>query len=228
LPSGLLMNKPLKNITECARCGACCTKGGPALHAADTQIILEGHMGKEHLITIRKGELAYTPAAEGLQPVQQELVKIAGKGREWECLFLDKAKSSCTIYEHRPLECRILKCWDTSELLSVICKDLLARTDIINPGDPILQLMEIHEKKCPVGEMENILSSLSGKDDRSVSLRELEALVQEDLAIRAEAFSRFELPLAAELFILGRPLFKLLSGRGITVQERHGKIRLSR
>ena len=83
----------------------------------------EGHIGTEHLITIRKGELAYNPASETLQPVPQELVKIAGKGRGWECLFIDNAASSCMIYEQRPLECRILKCWDTSELLSVIYKD---------------------------------------------------------------------------------------------------------
>ncbi len=222
------MNKPSKNITDCIRCGTCCTKGGPTLHAGDRHIILEGHIRTEHLITIRKGELAHTPASDGLQPVQQELVKIAGKGREWECFFFDKAEASCMIYEHRPLECRILKCWDTSELLSVICRDLLARADIINPGDPLLKLIEIHEKKCSVLDMENILSSLSGKDDESASLEKLEELVQEDMSIRTEVFSKFALPLAAELFILGRPLFKLVSGRGIAVQERHGKIRLTR
>ena len=224
--SGLLMNRTSKNITSCIRCGTCCTKGGPTLHAGDRQIILAGHIGTEHLITIRKGELAYTPAGEGLHPVQQELVKIAGKVRGWECVFFDKAESSCMIYEHRPLECRILKCWDTLELLSVICKDLLARTDIINPGDPILELIDLHEKKCAVQDMENLLSSLSDKGDKSTSLKELEELVREDLSIRTEAVSKFALPLSAELFMLGRPLFKLLSGRGIAVQEKHGRIHL--
>jgi Fe-S-cluster containining protein len=220
------MNKTSKNITSCIRCGTCCAKGGPTLHAEDRQIILEGHIGIEHLITIRKGELAYTPAGEGLQPVQQELVKIAGKGRGWECLFFDKAESSCMIYDRRPLECRILKCWDTLELLSVICKDSLTRADIIDPEAPILELIELHEKKCAVQDMENILSSLSDGDDKPTSLKELEELVREDLSIRTEAVSKFALPLAAELFMLGRPLFKLLSGRGIAVQERHGKLHL--
>jgi Fe-S-cluster containining protein len=221
------MNKTPKNITSCIRCGTCCTKGGPTLHAGDRQIILAGHIGTEHLITIRKGELAYTPAGEGLQTVQQELVKIVGKGRGWECFFFDKAESSCMIYEQRPLECRILKCWDTLELLSVICKDLLTRADIINAEDPILKLIGLHEKKCAVQDMEKILFSLSDGDDKPTSLKELEELVREDLSIRTEAVSKFALPLSAELFMLGRPLFKLLSGRGIAVQERHGKLHLS-
>jgi Fe-S-cluster containining protein len=221
------MNKPLKNITSCIRCGTCCTKGGPTLHAGDRQIILDGHIRTEHLITIRKGELAYMPPREELQPVQQELVKIAGKGSGWECLFLNKPMSSCMIYANRPLECRILKCWDTSHLLSVIYKDLLKRADIINPGDPLLKLIEVHEKKCAIQEMENILSSLSDKNDKSKSLKELAQLVQEDLFIRSRAVSEFALTLALEIFILGRPLFKLLSGRGILVQEKQGKIYLS-
>jgi Fe-S-cluster containining protein len=210
------------------RCGTCCTKGGPTLHGEDRQIILEGHIGTEHLITIRKGELAYTPAGEGLQPVPRELVKIAGKGRGWECLFLDNAGSGCMIYEQRPLECRILKCWDTSELLSVIYKDPLTRADIIDAEDPIRELIDVHEKRCPVQDMEDILSSLSHRDDIATSLKKLEALIQEDLSIRTEAVSHYTLPLTAELFLLGRPLFVLLSGRGIAVREKHGRIHLSK
>ena len=222
------MHKNSKKIASCIRCGTCCIKGGPTLHGEDRQIIQEGHIGTEHLITIRKGELAYTPAGEGVRPVPRELVKIAGKGRGWECIFLDDAEPGCTIYEQRPLECRILKCWDTSDLLSVIYKDPLTRADIISAEDPILELIDDHEKRCPVQDMEDILSSLSQshRDDISPSLKKLEELVQEDLSIRAEAVSHYALPLAAELFILGRPLFTLLRGRGIAVQEKHGRIHL--
>jgi Fe-S-cluster containining protein len=213
------MNSDSTNRTRCIRCGTCCKKGGPALHTGDRQIILEGHISIEHLITIRKGELAYTPAGEGLRPVQRELVKIAGKGGGWECLFYDKADSSCTIYAHRPLECRVLKCWDTAELLSVAGKDLLGRADIINPGDPLLKIIEDHEKRCSIGEMENMLASLSEEADSASSLKRLAEIVDEDLSIRSKALSEFALPLAVELFILGRPLFKLLSSRGISVRD---------
>lgn len=130
------------------------------------------------------------------------------------------------IYGHRPLECRILKCWDTRELLSVMCKDTLKRTDIINPRDPILKLIEDHEKTCSVMEMETVLSSLSAESDNTTPLNKLAELVRKDLSIRSKAISAFALPLAAELFILGRPIFALLSCRGISVREIHGRIHL--
>ncbi len=215
-----------ENITSCIRCGTCCTKGGPVLHAVDKHIIMAGQIRTEHLITIRKGELAQTPDDEGLHPVQHELVKIAGRGGSWECLFFDKSGSACTIYEQRPLECRILKCWDTTDLLSVVGKDPLQRADIVDPEDPISKLIEIHEKRCAVQRMEEILSSLSKTEESYAPLKELEELVQEDLAFCDAAVSEFGLPLPVELFMLGSPLFKLLGGRGIAIGEEDGRLRL--
>ena len=123
-----------KNQAGCLRCGTCCTKGGPALHKEDKDILLDGHIGRERLVTIRKGELAFSPLSGKLEPLQKELVKIAGKGNGWSCCFYDTEKASCSIYSHRPLECRILKCWDTEQLLSVVGKDTLARADILGSG----------------------------------------------------------------------------------------------
>ncbi len=222
----LSMNKISTNRTSCIRCATCCAKGGPILHAEDRRIIREGHIGTRHLITLRKGELAYGPTGGTLQPIPEELIKIAGNSKSWECIFLNKAGASCMIYSHRPLECRILKCWDTRELLSVICKDTLKRSDIINPGDPILKLIEDHEKTCSVLEMETILSTFSEESDNATPLNKLAELVRKDLYIRSKAVSVFALPLAVELFILGRPIFALLICRGIAVRERNGRIHL--
>jgi len=97
----------------------------------------------------KKGELAFSPLSNRLEPVQKELVKLAGKGKGWVCLFFDEKKSSCAIYAHRPLECRLLKCWDTAELLSVIGQKTLSRIDIISKDDPILKFIETHEKNVP-------------------------------------------------------------------------------
>ncbi len=210
------------------RCGACCMKGGPTLHAEDRHLIAAGRVRREDLITIRKGELTHIPDREGLHPAGTEIVKISGKGRTWECLFFDRAGSSCRIYEHRPLECRILKCWDTAELLSVIGKDPLRRADVIDPEDPVLELIEGHEEECSVRQMEDLLSLLSGSNEDPAAFEELEELIQRDLTFRAAAVSAFSLPLSAELFMFGRPLFKLLGGRGVSVREEDGGLRLFR
>ncbi len=54
------------NITECIRCGTCCKKGGPVLHHEDKDILRGGHVGYEHLVTLRKGEQAYNPIKDML------------------------------------------------------------------------------------------------------------------------------------------------------------------
>ncbi len=108
--------------------------------------------------------------------------------------------------------------------MPVICTDTLKRTDIINPQDPILRLIEEHEMTCSVLEMEAILSTFSEGSDKSAPLNRLAELVRKDLYIRSRAVSVFALPIATELFILGRPIFALLSCRGISIYEKNGRI----
>jgi Fe-S-cluster containining protein len=208
-----------KGATSCIRCGTCCKKGGPSLHREDKKILLAGHIERESLITIRKGELAFFPFSERPEPIEKELVKIAGKGKGWVCCFYDEKESSCTIYAHRPLECRLLKCWDTAQLLSVIGKDPLARADILSEDDPIMRVIDTHEQECSVGMAEDLISVLLEKNDDPESLAKLTALVHRDLAIRSRAVSEFGLSLEAELFFFGRPLFKVLSARGFQLMK---------
>ena len=208
------------NITNCKRCGTCCMKGGPILHHEDKNILRAGHIGYQHLITIRKGEMAYNPIKEKLEPVHKEIIKVAGKGENWSCVFYDDEKASCTIYSHRFLECRLLKCWDTSEIMSIIGRNTIIRADIINPDDPIMSVIETHEQECSYQEVETLLSALSKKKDKSAPLKRLTELVRKDLSIRSFALSELGLKAEFELFIFGRPLFKVLKDRGLTVHEK--------
>jgi Fe-S-cluster containining protein len=210
-------NTASENVTGCLRCGTCCLKGGPALHTEDKDILLDGRIGREQLITIRKGELAFSPLSGKLEPIQKELVKVAGKGKGWNCCFYDTEKASCAIYSHRPLECRLLKCWDTEELLSIICKDTLARADILGPDDPVMKYVEMHEAECSLKRAEELISALLKKKDDPESFAKLSALMHEDLAIRSRAVVEFGLSVEAELFIFGRPLFKILNARGFQI-----------
>lgn len=214
-----IQNAPPLNISDCLRCGTCCQKGGPALHKEDKQILHAGHIGLTCLITFRKGELAFSPLSGTLEPLQKELVKITGTGKKWTCCFYDMKKSACTIYSHRPSECRLLKCWDTEKLLSVIGEDTLARADILDKSDPMMKLIEEHERDCSIQMAEDLISALVQKNDEERSIAKLTALVQKDLAIRSKAIAEFGLSLEAELFVFGRPLFKLLVARGFQFME---------
>jgi Fe-S-cluster containining protein len=165
-------------------------------------------------VTVRKGELAYDPAAGGLRPVERELVKVRGKGNVWSCCFLDEQNSSCGIYEHRLLECRLLKCWDPAELLSVVGKDTIVRTDIINREDPIVEFIEMHERQCSY----HVVEGPSAEPAETTASATLAKRIRRDLAIRLYAVSELGLKREHELFIFGRPLFRVLETRGVSVR----------
>ena len=217
---------PPSERTECQQCGTCCRKGGPALHREDIRIIRDGYIGYQHLITIRQGELAYDPARGGLVPSAQEFIKIKGRGGEWTCCFFEPDTSACTIYVHRPLECRLLKCWQPDELLSVIGRDTVNRRDLLANDDPALALLDLHERQCPAAEVQEAISLWQQSKKEQAALQRLTTLVRQDLMLRHQAVIAGRLADDMEFFLLGRPLFKLLAPLGITVIEVHGDIEL--
>ena len=207
----------LKNSCDC--CGSCCMNGGPALHTEDLELIGSDKLGISNLVTIRKGELVYLPMTTEPHQATGEFIKIQGRGGEWSCIFFDKMSSSCTIYDQRPLACRLLKCWDPEDILNITGEKLLTRFDIIQESDPLLAIIRHHEKVCPVPEMNDISDQLKSSGQRDVLLPELEKLVNTDLKIRALTVKEHALSLPKELFYFGRPLFQLLVPLGVTYKE---------
>ena len=221
------MRKPAHNITHCMRCGTCCMKGGPVLHHEDKKILRSGRVGYEHLITIRKGEPAYNPIHGKLERVIRDIIKVAGKGEDWACYFYDEKDAACSIYGQHFLECRLLKCWDTAEIIRVIGRGTLCRADIINQDDPILRVIEEHERECPADELENLIAAASAGSDKKKTFARLGELVAKDVSMRAYAISELGLKAEYELFIFGHPLSKLLANRGLAVLAPEGNICLN-
>jgi Fe-S-cluster containining protein len=202
---------------SCKRCGTCCRKGGPALHSEDEKLFLEGYIRQDILVTIRKGEYAFSPLTGRLERVQTELVKIAGKGRSWVCCLYTEQESSCGIYDRRPLECRLLKCWDTAELLPVIGKGTLTRADVVGTDSPMMKYIVTMEREISLDHVENLISAMQQSDRHEPYLSQLSTLARHDLALRSRAVSEYRLSLGDELFLFGRPLFKILSSRGVRI-----------
>jgi hypothetical protein len=163
--------------------------------------------------------MAYNPVNNRLEPVPMELIKVAGKGDDWSCSFYNEKESRCSLYEHRFLECHLLKCWDPSDLIAVIYKDTIRRADIINADDPIMEVIALHEKECPQNKINVLVSALSDGKNRKEILAELSGCIQADSSLRIHAFSELGLRQEFELFIFGRPLRKILADRGLPLHE---------
>jgi Fe-S-cluster containining protein len=199
---------------QCQRCGTCCVSGGPALLPEDRHLVLDGHLPTAQLITIRKGELAHNPLSDTVQPVHNELVKISGVGREWNCFYFDPEQKGCTIYEMRPQACKALRCWDTAEIEALMETDTVGRLDLLADDDPLRPFVLEHERLFPCPDISALLDH--GPGDRAA---ELERLVNEEIAYRTRVVEDFDLTLGEELFYFGRPLFHLFVSIGAEVVE---------
>lgn len=209
--------------TECKKCGDCCREGGPALHTGDLALVRDGIIPISSLITVRKGELTHNPVTEAIQPAGVELIKIIGKGQQWECCYFDEQRG-CTIYENRPLACVLLKCWDTKDILDLVEKETLNRFDILDTNDPLIPAIREHERICPCPD----LLSIRDRKERLSEQRqkELEKQVRDDLQFRTGAIGDFNLKLSEELFYFGRPLFQLLQPLGAIISESRSGVTL--
>ena len=209
---------------ECKRCGTCCENGGPALHTQDLPLIEKRVLSFEKIITIRNGELAHNPVSNSIEPVSTELLKIRGIKDSWACFFYDKTRNGCTIYNHRPIACKVLKCWDTDDILALAGKDLISRLDIVKEGNPLRERLIEHEELFPCPDLKTISGTISRSSKKAV--KKLERIINKDLAYRIQVIDDFNLSVSQELFYFGRPLFQLLIPLGFTTRETSSGIKL--
>ncbi|MFH1216945.1 MAG: YkgJ family cysteine cluster protein [Pseudomonadota bacterium] len=217
----------MKQKRECQRCGTCCRKGGPALHKEDRELIENGTISLSHLVTVRQGEPAFNPFKEQVEPARHEFIKIGGKKGSWECLFFDGVKSACTIHQNRPLECRLLECWDTDAVGEITGRDCLCRFDIMPDNVHMKDFIVRHEETCSMSRVCSLLDELLADETQQEIHERLTGIMQKDLQIRSSAVARFHLSLEEELFYFGRPLFHALHHPRLHIDFKGGTIRLS-
>ena len=198
------------SLTECRRCGTCCEKGGPTFHADDRMLIDAGLIPARRLCTLRKGEMVNDSIRGCLLPLESEMIKIKGQNRAWTCVFFDKIGPACCIYEHRPLECRILKCWDTREIEAVYSQNLLTRKDLLSAVPALWSLIEDHDLRCSHVALRKLLDSKSGGAVENKTVREM---VEYDRSIRMLVVEKAGIESDMLDFIFGRPLSEAIRGR---------------
>lgn len=227
----------------CQRCGECCRKGGPALHQEDLPLVQSGALPLEQLMTLRKGEPAYDQPAKKVLPLEQELVKIKGRGTakdRWTCVYYEQTaeeQGACGAYEARPMECRLLACWDTAPLEAIYNKGRITRKDILPQGSWTLDIIAEHERRCNVNDAVANAERLKETDAKNREHAEqarqtLLDMIQYDAALRVTLVEKLgdgpgQLGRALDFF-LGRPLPEILAPLGVELQFVGGKLYISR
>jgi Fe-S-cluster containining protein len=192
----------LSSFTECRRCGICCEKGGPTFHIEDRMLIDSGLIPASQLYTLRKGELVNDAIRGCLLPLESEMIKIKGRSRAWTCIFFDKTGPACLIYEHRPLECRILKCWDTRDIEAAYSRNRLTRKDFFSGIPALWGLIVDHDLRCSHQALRKLLGSKSGAGE----IQAVQEMVEYDRSIRLLVVEKAGVKADMLDFIFGRPL----------------------
>lgn len=195
------------SLSTCQRCGTCCRKGGPALHLEDLQLIDDIPMSD--LVCLRRGELAFDPRFDSLQPLPRELLKIRGKDMGWECVYYSPEDKSCTIYGHRPLECRSLFCADNDKILQAMDAPGLSRADVIDKKSGLWGCIADHENLFPVERAIRL-----AKFEAAAALAicpELDEMIRLEVHFRQSLAEKVQAQDTDLWAYLGRPLWLVLS-----------------
>ncbi len=183
---------------RCRRCGRCCQQGGPALHHEDQPLLEEGWIKLASLYTIRRGEPARDNVRGGIVPVSEDIIKVKSRPGTSTCLYYQDADCSCGIYEQRPAECRVLKCWDTSEFLAMYDKNRLGRQYLLSAKPALWTLVRDHQQECDYDKIARLV--------KTGDKEQLAHLVRYDGHIRKLVVEKLGLDANVLDFLLGMPL----------------------
>jgi Fe-S-cluster containining protein len=212
--------------THCIRCGACCLRSSPTLQVEDLHLIEEGRIEKKNLITLRRGELVTDIVKGTVVPSAEELIKVREKtGTKQGCLFYDETERECSIYDFRPLQCRALKCWDNREIVEVLGRPKMNRSNVVRNG-VLFRLIDEHEKRCGCGALEEHVRRIPSEGDKAVE--GLLDLLKFDFHLRPFLSQKLDIPLDEMDFYFGRPLVDRITIYGLTViREQDGSFFLT-
>ncbi len=201
--------------TTCQRCGLCCRKGGPALHHQDKALIEEGLIDLQCLYTIRKDEWVHDNVKGCFEPAASDIIKIKARTRangpqKTACRFFEETANRCLIYSNRPLECRVLKCWDVREAMRTYGENRLTRKDIIGHIKGLWEMVEDHDRRCSPAEFRNLLKITDSATLNAENQQKLNVMIGYDTHLRELLVQKNHLPKDSLDFVFGRPMSVVL------------------
>jgi Fe-S-cluster containining protein len=176
------------------------------------------------LVTIRKGEIVREPQSGCLIRAEEEMIKLKGAGTGWCCILFDEAHDRCTRYEHRPVQCRAMACWDTAEIEQVIKAPRLTRRDLLYDVAGVWDLVAAHERRCGLSGMDALSAAVRDGDEPAAD--ELMAMIRYDRALREMLVEKGGDGQHLE-FLFGRPVECLLDGFGLRLCQKDGRTEIA-
>lgn len=202
-----MLEKNSVKTKSCTRCGTCCSKGGPALHQEDREKVESGKIPLKCLFTIREGEPVYDNISRRVTLAQSDIIRIKGASEnDSTCMFLDQDKVGCTIYDQRPVECRLLTCWDTSAIVDFYQTGRLVRHDLLSKLAGLSDLVAEHQARCDYRRVHSWAETIRKAQASADAIRDLLELIRYDLSLRKVTVERTRLDPEMLDFLFGRPL----------------------
>lgn len=198
---------------HCIRCGECCLRSSPSLQMEDIPKVTGGAIKRTDLYAVRAGELVWDNVHGELRKIPREIIKIR-EGKGGACRFYDPAERSCVIYEHRPIQCAALTCWDPTEFMKVFAGPQASRKDIIQDTN-LLRLMKVHEERCGYALLERMVRAIQVRGEQAVQI--ILGILRFDHEIRELSSSRLGLHPCEMDLIYGRPLRETIVMFGLKV-----------
>lgn len=203
-------------LPTCVQCGECCRKGSPTLHVEDLELLSQGKLSWNQLITLRKGEPVRSPAKEEIFFLLDERIKVREKSGTQECVFLDGSTDRCTIYIDRPMQCRAQACWDSTEAEQLTKQAYLTRRDIFADVELLLDVISEHHQRCSFVNLQNAFKQLQ---ENGGSIDELLELMAYEDHFRHFFSQQFNIPDDTLDLVFGRSFSALAQIFGFRVEK---------
>ncbi len=181
-------------------------KGGPGLHLEDLELVRSQKIKKSDLVLFRQGEPMWDNVQNKIILLDQELIKIRSvSSKNDSCIYYDPLSKSCTIYTYRPLQCRVLKCWDTRELENIYGRKRLNRSMLIKQGSAMADLIYEYEKKCSVVDTARLIENLTQENQKD-TLQKINETLAYDRSFRLTLKEKVNITDFELEFYFGRPM----------------------
>ncbi|MBF0606126.1 MAG: YkgJ family cysteine cluster protein [Candidatus Magnetobacterium sp. LHC-1] len=207
---------PFSQQDQCLRRGQCCRMGSATLHVADAELIIDSTVKYSDLFTIREGELVYNNLDDEFITIDYELIKINEKEGSRTCSFFVEDGSVCTIYEHRPAQCKAYECWNTEGFANTFNEEKLTREHLMAGNNSLIDIIRTHEDRCSYAKLAELVGMI--RDGKDVVAEVFEAMSYDD-TLRALMREKLGIDASYMPLMLGRPLVDTIIMFGYKVEK---------